>query len=143
MKASVIFIFSFIHLFCYAENNRSQNQIYFYEPSIVSLSGKVHKQTFPGRPNYQDVGSGDRLETHWILHLENPISVLPKEGKTLDGLNSPEYNVRNVQIVIMSEYPFSFENGNRYKIVGTLFHAISGHHHTLVLVELKNAEEMK
>ncbi len=142
MRTFIIFILLLISLL-FSFVGDSGNQAYFYEPSVVTLFGKVYMKTFPGRPNYEDIKAGDELETHWILNLESPISVVPKEGKDPDGLNDSEENIRKIQIVIMSEYRFRFRNGQRYKISGSLFHAISGHHHTPVLIELKKAEEAK
>lgn len=136
-----IFILLFVALCNFAAN--FGNQIYFYEPFVVTLSGQVYTQTFPGRPNYEDIKAGDEKEIHWILDLESPISVVPREGKDPDGLNDPEESVRKIQIVMMPEYRFRFQNGKRYKISGSLFHAISGHHRTPVLIELKKAEEIK
>lgn len=35
----------------------------------VSLVGKVWRETFPGRPNYQSIEDGDEPETVWALTL--------------------------------------------------------------------------
>ena len=141
MKSLIIFSFLLASLLSFA--TESGNQTYFYEPSVVTLFGTVYVKTFPGRPNYQDIKTGDEPETPWVLDLKYPISVVPKEGKDPDGLNDFEENVKEIQIVMMSEYRFRFRNRKRYKISGSLFHAISGHHHTPVLIELKKAEEVK
>lgn len=33
----------------------------------VSLTGKVWRETFPGRPNYESIENGDEPETVWVL----------------------------------------------------------------------------
>jgi len=43
-----------------------------YEPDAVSLTGKIIRKTFPGRPNYESIKAGDEPETYWILISDKP-----------------------------------------------------------------------
>jgi Domain of unknown function (DUF4431) len=66
--------------------------------------------------------------------LDDPICVNGKRNDSQDI--EAEKDVRKVQIVYRNGYP---KGGNwidhRASITGTLFHAITGHHHTKVLIE--------
>jgi hypothetical protein len=93
----------------------------------------VRRHVFPGPPNYQSVERGDRPEPGWVLHLEQPVSVVAAPG---DAFNQTERNVRQMQMVLTAEQlrkyaPFV---NRRVRAAGTLFHAHTGHHHTPVLL---------
>lgn len=103
-----------------------------YEPAQVTIEGVIERKTFAGPPNYENIESGDRAETYWILNLKSPICV---DGPP-DELNSPERDVSQIQLVLKREHYERFAQlvGRRARAAGTLFHAISGHHHTSVLL---------
>lgn len=107
-----------------------------YEPVPVELRGVLSRQTFPGPPNYESVEAGDRPETYWILTLDRPVCV---EGTAGDDTNVPEKGVRRVQLVL-TEGQYSACGsliGKKVTVSGTLFHAITGHHHTSVLMSVQ------
>ena len=106
-----------------------------YEPATVELSGTLTERTFPGSPNYENVKSGDRPETYWILQLKSPIDVSPVRD---DDINYSIRNVRNIQLVLSDAVrdPSLLRRNQRVLVVGTLYSAISGHHHTRVLIEV-------
>src|SRR4051812_34808294 len=67
-----------------------------YEPGEVALVGTIHKQTFPGRPNYEDIAKGDEPEVYWILRLKDPVDVIGAKDAEVDVT---ERAVREVQLV--------------------------------------------
>ncbi len=126
-----------------AGSSPSPERVLHYEPTVVSLSGKLSLETFPGSPNYESTKAGDQAETYWILDLDRPISVSPK-GEDKDGLQESEKGVHRLQLVMDYEKvvpkKIGFKTGIRMRITGTLFHRISGHHHTPVLLNVIKAE---
>lgn len=126
-----------------ASSSPSPERVVHYEPVVVSLSGELSLESFPGPPNYDSIKAGDQAETYWILDLDRPISVSPKR-EDKDGLQEPEKGVHRLQLVMDYEKvvpkKLGFKAGRRTRITGTLFHRISGHHHTPVLLNVIKAE---
>ena len=115
----------------------------FYEPESTVLAGILTRETFPGRPNYESVKAGDEPETFWILNLSQPIDVAIKPGLK-DELNEPEKAVHRLQLIVDYEKvvpkKLGFQAGKTVRVVGTLSHAITGHHHTDVLIDVQEAK---
>ena len=112
-----------------------------YEPSLVKLEGKLTRKTFPGPPNYESVRRGDRPETYWLLNLERPLCV-DQDPKNAD-LNGAQKDIRIVQLVIDRKVYQAHAGliGTHVVVTGTLFGAISGHHHTPVLLSVATMAE--
>jgi hypothetical protein len=110
-----------------------------YEPTVSTLAGVITKVDFPGTPEYQDFSKGGKKETYWILKLNKPFCV---RGKESDTLNVTEANVTEVQLVLGSmlydKYRSLMEKPVTAK--GTLFHAVTVHHHTQVLLQVQSIE---
>jgi hypothetical protein len=111
--------------------------VYHYEPEIVELRGTIELQTFPGRPGYESIQNGDEAERGWYLRLNQAIEVR-KDDKDVDPNTSTEKNVKILQLamkddVSADQVPLKKEVCVR----GHLFHAISGHHHSRVLIEVQ------
>ena len=107
-----------------------------YEPSQVSLCGKIARLTYAGRPNYESVKAGDEAETYWYLILDAPICVMGTEG---DVLNVNEANIKEIQLVL-NEKQYKEYKGmvlKQARVSGALFHAISAHHHLTILMNVK------
>ncbi len=104
-----------------------------YEPKLVILSGTITRHLEYGPPNYGEDPVHDAKEIYWYLDLDKPICV---NGKNEDSPEMEgETGVQHLQIVYMHGYPRGRGWVNhRVTITGTLFHAISGHHHTKVLI---------
>lgn len=112
-----------------------------YDPAEVSLTGTILRKTFPGPPNYESVRRGDKPETIWILHLENPVCVT---GNT-DEINEPEQRVTDLQLVLDgTEYArFKKFTGGKISVraTGKLFHAHTAHHRTSVLLAVEDIKK--
>jgi Domain of unknown function (DUF4431) len=100
-----------------------------YDPTTVTLKGKLSRKTFAGPPNYESVKKGDAPETYWILHLTRPICVSGDE---------PEKNVSDIQLFLSEEQYARHKDllGKRVVVSGKLWHASTGHHHTNVLLNV-------
>jgi Domain of unknown function (DUF4431) len=121
-----------------------------YEPEQVELTGKLTLQTFPGPPNFESIKGGDAIERHFYLKLDRPIDVLPLPGGH-PTVSNPELE-RNVKIIQLSidaeDNPLwakfrKVGRNARVKILGTLFHRFTGHHHSRILLIVKKMDTLK
>lgn len=110
---------------------------YYFEPSVSTIEGTLITRMYYGPPGYGENPDTDIQEYPFILQLDDPIDVLVQEG---DLHNSDKFEVTEIQVV-----PINTENieiveqyiNKRIKIQGTLFEALTGHHHTNVLIEVE------
>ena len=106
-----------------------------YGPAIVTVSGVVVRDTFPGPPNFESVSRGDEAEAYWVLELAMPVYVRPSSDE------GAEDSVSRMQLVFkdVADYDkYRLLLGNGVNVTGTLMHAMSAHHHTKVLIIVKN-----
>jgi hypothetical protein len=130
LSASALFILASFCLPVHAQ------QCLRYGPALVSFSGVLRSQVFPGPPNYESIRRGDRKETAIILKLSATSCVTGNEG---DDLNVSETGIRDVQLVVTKDSDWKTVRrliGKRAKVTGTLFHAHTGHHRTKVLIDV-------
>lgn len=107
-----------------------------YEPEVVELTGKVERVVFPGPPNYESVKDGDRPESYYVLFLPKSVCV---QGDPKDEMNSEtEKNIKSMQLIISDYKKYRPLLGKKVTVKGTLMHAITGHHHTNVLLEVES-----
>jgi hypothetical protein len=105
-----------------------------YEPATVRLTGVLRRTVFPGPPNYESVAEGDTPEQYWVLALSNPICVA---ANSESEFNVAESDVRHVQLILADYAKYKHLVGRRVVVKGRLVHAITGHHHTAVLLQLE------
>jgi hypothetical protein len=106
--------------------------VVYYEPSVVQLTGTLRELVCPGPPEYENIEMGDAPEHVFVLTLDHPVHVrelIPKE----DFLDEPEDNVTEIQVAASSSEA-QLILGKHVKISGTLFHAITAHHRTEVIM---------
>jgi hypothetical protein len=107
-----------------------------YGPSVVTLTGTLRSQVFPGPPNYESIKTGDERETAIILTL---VTETCTSGQDRESLEVPETGVREVQLVVTKDAYWKTIRrlmGKRARVTGTLFHAHTGHHRTKVLINV-------
>lgn len=107
-----------------------------YSGSPVTLAGKVKLQTFFGPPNYGENPDTDSRETQAILALAKPICVEANPAEYEDA----EQNQFEVTLVPLKKENLKSYEGKQIAVQGTLYHAHTGHHHTPVLIEIKQIE---
>ncbi len=103
-----------------------------YEPEIVQLTGILWESICPGPPEYASIEMGDAPEHIFVLKLDTPVNVRdlnPKEN----SWNSPEDNVSEIQIAASEKEAQHLVN-KHVVITGSLFHAITAHHRTEVVM---------
>jgi hypothetical protein len=102
----------------------------------VSLQGKLTRQTFAEQPNYESIARGDAQAAYFFLSLSTSICV---RGSGDAKVDQDEANVKVVQLVFVGEHdmfgPLKPYLGKAVRCEGHLFHAISGHHHSRVLMK--------
>ncbi len=107
-----------------------------YDTDSVRLTGTISKKTFPGPPNYKSIRKGDQPETYWVLHLPSPVCT------KASGDNEAEGGVTDLQLILTRKqyalYKKFVGRHARVTVRGKLSHAITGHHHTPVLMEVVN-----
>jgi hypothetical protein len=108
-----------------------------YEPAVVKIAGSLERKTVPGPPNYESVRNGDRSETYWFVKLSRPVCV--GEDEKEPDLNPAKMGVGSIQLVLSPEAYAAYKElvGKRVMVSGTLFGAITGHHHTPVLLTVR------
>jgi hypothetical protein len=136
---------NFISFFCFliSLNIYAANKQVSYEPSVVELSGKLKRETFPGRPNYESIKSGDEIETHYYLSLDQKIDVIKIINDRSPSINDESVlNVDVLQLVISNDSDWlklkKAGVGASVKISGTIFKRHTGHHHSRVLFAVQN-----
>ena len=132
-----------IALFLFADLAAFGSSSLRYEPEEISLQGVIRRQTFPGPPNYEDVAKGDEPETYWILELSAPVDVIGTQGSDLDVSES---GVRSMQLVFEILSKKSYKDfphfvGKHVTVKGQLYHSISGHHKTNVLIKVRDMKK--
>ena len=94
------------------------------DPAIVHVSGVLKRITFAGRPNYEDITKGDEPETYFVLFLDKPICLT----------NATEISTSELQLFFLrpkQQYDqFRPKLGHKITLSGSLWVAVSGHHHT-------------
>ncbi|MRW90649.1 DUF4431 domain-containing protein [Duganella sp. FT80W] len=107
-----------------------------YEPETVTIIGKLHRETFPGPPNFESVANGDEAETGFYLSLESPICTVGDGGAD----QVPFDSVREIQLVL-NEKQYAIlrpKLGSIVTLQGNIFSAFTGHHHADVLMRVSN-----
>ena len=94
---------------------------YSYEPETVNIVGKLHKEVFPGPPNYENIRSGDSPETIWFVAVDE------EAGHIRDS------SAQRIQL-ILPEDQYNYLLNQTVVATGTLFDAHTVHHHTPVLM---------
>src|SRR5208337_498860 len=115
----------------HAESVRAQSPICLpYEPETVVVMGTVQRALAYGPPGFGETPDRDAKEVFYSLALAAPICVLGGD----DPDQPAEPSIRQMQIAFIN-MPFDRTlPGHRVRITGTLFHAITGHHHTKVVI---------
>jgi hypothetical protein len=129
-----------ILLFTFAASTAAaQRRQFHYEPEQVKLIGKLVQKTFYGPPNYGESPKTDSREHQYILILDSPIDVAG------NAENETENRIREITLVVhdFKANPVRPWLSRRVAVEGTLFHAITGHHHTKILITVSSIRTAK
>lgn len=125
MKTLAIFLFIAI---AFAHSTSFSAEFCLKENASIQWQGKIHRTTFPGPPNYENIKKGDKPETYWILEIPTPVCI------------ENEKSLSKFQLIID---PIIYKNKNlllkeKVKVEGSLTPQITGHHHTPFLIDVKS-----
>ncbi len=110
---------------------------YWYEPSVSTVSGILTLEKFWGPPGYGEDTTVDKVETEYILVLEKPITVVANDSSG----NFEETRSGIFKLEIVAGTNLDQFLGKRVTMTGGFFGAVTGHHHTDVLLTLVKIAE--
>ncbi|MDR2964112.1 MAG: DUF4431 domain-containing protein [Bacteroidales bacterium] len=124
------------------KNSQSNKQDYSFYPEISVISGKIKIETFFGPPGYGENPQTDAREDAYMLYLDSPINVISHVKEREEGdVDVTTYNIEKFQLASTSNVKFSPYKNKTVRVSGIFFGAISGHHHTPVLLDVQKIEE--
>jgi len=122
---SFLFLFSANNLFSqhfYLTNlyimPDNQNEIY------INVSGNIILKPFFGPPNYGETPEIDKIESYYVLQLNEEITFI--QGNIKETVNE-------IQLIIDSKN-IKFKKDFNYIVTGNAFFAQTGHHHTPIIL---------
>lgn len=127
----VIFFFRVLCMASLMLLARSAIACFKYDEELVSITGKVVLRTFFGPPGFGESPEIDSKEQQAILVLDKPLCVNASEDE------DAESNQKEITLVPLKDVSLSRFEGKNIIAKGMLFHAITGHHHTAVLMLLQ------
>ena len=113
-----------------------------FGPATVELEGRLKIVWRYGPPNYGENPKTDAKERTVVVVLSKPVNV---RGNPKDDINTESVEgVRRVQLDLFN-LKTSYQRflGRRVVVNGTLFHAITGHHYTKVLMEVHSINAVR
>jgi hypothetical protein len=98
---------------------------------VVSLSGVIVRQTYPGPPDYRSLTKGDEPRIVWVLLLDERVCVAGS-----DSQYPAEYYQREVQLVLSADQYAQYRNllGKSVVATGKLIHGGARYEKRLVLI---------
>ena len=98
----------------------------------VELTGIMQIRVFFAQPNYGENPETDAREAQGVLFLDKPICTVERaDSATPDEANQIEVTLVSLDGTHLRQYA-----GLHVAVTGILFHAITGHHHTPLLLSL-------
>jgi hypothetical protein len=107
-----------------------------YEPAKVTVSGVITEREDFGPPGFGEDPKNDAKERHLYLTLDKSVCVTATPRGPDDANDQDEANVTVMQMVYFTHIPFRKIWLRRHvSVTGTLFHQVTGHHWTAVLID--------
>jgi hypothetical protein len=113
-----------------------------YGDPTTTLRGQIYTDYFFGRPNYGESPERDQLEHSILLALDEPFSIPARESEREGDYEAAAAD--DIQLVQLAGV-FDIEylrciRGHGVEVTGALFAAHTGHHHTKVLISVRDKE---
>ncbi len=104
-----------------------------FRDAELDFTGRLVALTFPGPPNYESIVNGDAPETHWYLQL-------PRAACWSEFDHQLFY-----QLLLSAEDFDRYRGflGSEVHVRGTLEEAVSGHHHTPLVMTVKSLTKLE
>lgn len=113
-----------------------------YEPAIVSIQGRVSLKPAYGPPGYGEDPKHDAHEDYLALTFDAPVCVTASSKPHSEDVG--ETDIKTMQLAFPTAKAFQDAKqwiGKHTSVNGSLYHAFSGHHHTLVLMTVQEIAE--
>ncbi len=113
--------------------------VYRFEPELSVISGTIVIKQFYGAPNYGETPEKDEKEQVYILQTDYPVSVFDKDDSGDPEMgNHTTTNISEIQVYSVDKnIDLKNQLNKKTKLEGEFQTALSGHHHTKVLLEVK------
>jgi hypothetical protein len=100
------------------------------EYGVVSLSGTLVRQTYPGPPDYESISKGDEPRIIRVLVLDQPICVVDSDPRY-----PREYYEREIQLALRADQFDRYQDllGKKVIVSGTLFPGGARHDKRLLI----------
>jgi Domain of unknown function (DUF4431) len=109
-----------------------------YEPAMITIQGTVSLKSAYGPPGFGEDPKHDAREDYLALTLDAPVCMKASSEPHTDDVS--ETQIKATQLVFRNGEAFKQTKqwiGKRMSVIGSLFHGITGHHHTTVLLKMK------
>jgi hypothetical protein len=105
-----------------------------YGPDTVRITGTLNRHMYYGAPGYGEDPKRDEKEIGFYLDLSTPACTVAGS----DDIDVAKKNIRRIQLVLDQRGYDALRPFLRKKVTlrGTLFGAITGHHHTPALLSV-------
>ena len=94
----------------------------------ITINGNILLKKFYGPPNYGESPEIDIIENYYVLILNETITFS-------DG--SETETVDEIQLILNNNINKNFDESLNYVIKGQAFFAITGHHHTPIVISVE------
>lgn len=106
-----------------------------FETETVTLTGTIYPDTFPGAPSFEDLTTGDHAEVGYYLAVPEPLCMTANDEFEVSDDQRLDY----LQLILDQKgydtlRPYLMAEG-KITLKGTITGAISGHHHTPLLLQ--------
>jgi hypothetical protein len=109
-----------------------------YEPAMVTIQGSVSLKPAYGPPGFGEDPKHDAREDYLALTLDTPVCMAASPKPHTDDV--AETDITTMQLVFHNGEAFQQAKqwtGKQISVTGGLYHGFTGHHHTTVLLEVK------
>ncbi len=106
-----------------------------YGPASVTLTGTVQHVRAYGPPGFGETPKQDAREDYDGLKVDTPVCTV----QSANGSEEAESGVPVLQMLFSGRRP-AFRPNQRVTVTGTLFHQDTGHHHTVVLIDVASIQ---
>jgi Domain of unknown function (DUF4431) len=109
-----------------------------YEPAMITIQGSVSLKPAYGPPGFGEDPKHDAREDYLALTLDAPVCMKASSEPHTDDVSETE--IKAMQLVFRNGEAFKQTEQwieKRISVTGSLFHGFTGHHHTTVLLKVK------
>jgi Domain of unknown function (DUF4431) len=109
-----------------------------YEPAKIIIQGSISLMPAYGPPGFGEDPKNDAREDYLALTLDAPVCMKASSEPHTDDISETE--IKAMQLVFRNDEAFKQARqwiGSQISVTGSLFHGFTGHHHTTVLLKVK------